>query len=68
MLSILIFHVFQNIPDVPTMPDSPATDLARSLATIHQICVTHKEELNSLSKIKVRFVYFFSHCLNCRNG
>ena len=61
MLLILIFYVFQNIPEVPTMPDSPATDLARSLATIHQICVTHKEELNSLSKIKVRlnFVYFF---------
>ncbi len=35
------------------MPEAPTTDLARSLATIHQICISHLDELHKLSQTKV---------------
>lgn len=42
----------QNVPEVPSLPEVPAVDIARSLATVHQICVTHLDELLTLSQTK----------------
>ena len=38
----------QNVPDVPNTPDCPSADIARSLATVHQICVSHLKELQEM--------------------
>ena len=48
---ILVF--FQNVPDVPNTPECPTADIARSLATVHQICVSHLKELQEMSYSKV---------------
>ena len=45
--------MLQNMPEVPVTPECPAVDLARSLATIHQICVSNAEELHQLAQTKV---------------
>ncbi len=63
-----VFSSLQNIPEVPTIQDSPATDLARSLATIHQICVTHREDLITLSQVKVRCLHLPRKCSQNKTG
>ena len=42
------------MPEAPQVPEVPAVDLARSLATIHQICVTHQEDLHKQGQTKVQ--------------
>lgn len=49
---VMFLDELSNCPDVPQMPECPATDLARSLATIHQICVAHLDEIQKLSQTK----------------
>jgi len=38
---------------VPQTTEVPAVDIARSLANIHQICVTNLEDLQKISQKKV---------------
>ncbi len=40
---------FQNVPELPEPTEHFNTDLARDLAALHQLCVTHLDELRILS-------------------
>lgn len=40
---------FQNVPELPEPTEHFNTDLARDLAALHQLCVTHLNELRILS-------------------
>lgn len=39
----------QNVPDLPESTEHFRTDLSRDLAALHEICVTHSDELRTLS-------------------
>jgi Ras GTPase-activating protein 1 len=47
---VMFLDELSNVPEVNVQFERPATDLARSLATIHQICVSHLEELTRMSQ------------------
>ena len=49
----MAYYVLQNVHQVPSTPEVPGTDIARSLATVHQICTAHLEDLQKLSQTKV---------------
>lgn len=52
--------MLQNVTDPPTsVESSPAIDISRSLATIHQICTTHFDELQKISNTKVSCHEFY---------
>jgi hypothetical protein len=45
--------MFQNVQDCIEIHDSAIGDLSRDLATIHQICATHLDDLRKLSETQV---------------
>lgn len=49
---VMFLDELSNVPDVPNTPDCPSADIARSLATVHQICVLHLKELQEMSYTK----------------
>ncbi|ELT91839.1 hypothetical protein CAPTEDRAFT_152841, partial [Capitella teleta] len=49
---IMFLDELSNVPEPPTTLEVPTVDIARSLATVHQICVTHFDRLTNLSTTK----------------
>ncbi len=46
---LVCLYYFQDVPELPDPTEHFNTDLARDLAALHQLCVTHLDELRTLS-------------------
>ena len=48
-LPVLFKSVFQSVQDSSEIQDSSPMDISRDLATIHQLCATHLDDLKKLA-------------------
>lgn len=48
-LNLSLSLCLQNVPDLPEATEHFRTDLSRDLAALHEVCITHSDELRTLS-------------------